>query len=138
MKMTDMDTNTLSALKECIEKYETAAVAPTDELIKNKFNASECSLCEATGGICNTCPVGISGHMGCADTPWDTSDSGHHFSEHTLCYVARYARIKDCAAERSKELVEAIADHLRERCRAEAEFLKTLLPTDDTNDTEGS
>jgi len=126
-----MTPTTLKALKACIEKYETAAVEPTVKLKKRLFVSRECALCKLyIGRPCkNACPVKKAGHEGCEGTPWqeDVAGSTCLYREDDLASLAFMLSLEEDPRRRT-DIVKAI----RRRCQAEADFLRSLLPQDDT------
>ena len=105
-----MDAETLAALKQSIEKWEHNAVAETPDDFATE--AETCALCDLFywKGGCNRCPVKErTGQWGCRGTPYVAADAAHE--EWSACPSNPTLRDASHAA-----------------ARAEAEFLRSLLP----------
>lgn len=104
-----MDAKTLTALRQSIEKWERNAVAETPEDFTT--GRSACALCGLFwGGGCEGCPVReATGRQSCYGSPYDDAD------------MARDEWL-DAPTD------TALRDAAHIAARAEAEFLRSLLP----------
>lgn len=136
-----MDRKTLAALRRCIRKYERAARASDDTFASGEFtfDSRDCALCdlhlcEEFIHMCDTCPVKLrTKQHGCRGTPWWGNGTaaalkftrGKSFAPRLdLAQIAFEIRTS-CYSPDDRRVV---CDHLRKRCKEEAEFLKSLLP----------
>ena len=108
-----MDAETLTALRQSIEKWERNAVAETPG--DYTTGAASCALCEVfLGGCCQGCPVKRrTRQTGCTGTPF--ANAVH----------ARWAWLNHSSDAALRNAAHAAA-------REEAEFLRSLLPEEET------
>ena len=109
-----MDAKTLAALRQSIKKWERNAVAETPKgFTTTSANCPLCKLFSGRGG-CNGCPVEErTGQWGCRGTPYSAADGAHD-------------EWSDCPSS------PALRDAAHAAARAEVEFLRSLLPEDET------
>jgi hypothetical protein len=117
---------TLKALTASIKKYEALVTAEDVALLNHDFGDTGCPLCRmyiAETGTCAKCPVAQAGYSSCKRTPWERGGRSVLGSK-TLLNVIRHATHHSD----NKVYLKKVVKHLRMRCAAEAEFLKSLLP----------
>jgi hypothetical protein len=114
-----MDAETLAALKGSIAKWDAIADGTgSDQGVRN------CPLCEmfcmGEGWDCEECPVAIkTGLPDCAGTPYSN-------------WFDAYQKEFDSAPVHVKGGAYATTDELKSLARAEAAFLRSLLPQGET------
>lgn len=107
-----MDGTTLNALKQSIEKWERNAVAETPEDYRTR--AVDCALCGLFWSSCDGCPVEAkAGYPDCGGTPYAEAA------------IARWKWLNHRSDAALRDAAHAAA-------RAEAKFLRSLLPEEET------
>lgn len=115
-----MDAPTLEALKKSIAHWDENAKATDPD--KVSVIAEACALCDLFyEDQCHGCPVSKwTGQAECQGTPWVKAYSKHH-------------EWKQLAGTPNKERIAVAARRFRLTAEAEAEFLRSLLPPEESS-----